>query len=193
VRPEPVHLGDRVRAFGSELGDESLPGWKFVFTPGHSPGHLAFFRAEDEILLAGDAVTTMNLDSFWAVLTKTRRVTRPPAPVTCDWPAAAESVRRLADLQPATIAAGHGVPMSGDRAVLELAELATDFPFLPRGRYAKEPAVACETGVVSLPPKPHDSLVGTVAGLGIAAAAGAMFAIAERRRRTKADTQTQAS
>ena len=35
-----------------------LPDWQVVATPGHSAGHVAFFRPGDGVLIAGDAVLT---------------------------------------------------------------------------------------------------------------------------------------
>jgi glyoxylase-like metal-dependent hydrolase (beta-lactamase superfamily II) len=40
-----------------------LPDWRCVAAPGHTPGHAAFFRARDRVLIAGDAVLTVNLNS----------------------------------------------------------------------------------------------------------------------------------
>lgn len=120
-----VDLGDRVRAFapGPVPGLES---WQMIDTPGHTPGHVSFFRQEDAVLLAGDAVTTMDLDSMIGTLTKRRQVCRPPVPATSDWRAARESVRLLSRLRPDVIAAGHGAPMRG--AAAELQSLADSFP-----------------------------------------------------------------
>ena len=73
--------------------------------------------------------------------------------------------------------------MSGDKAVIQLAELATNFPMPPQGRYVREPARMDASGVVSLPPKPADGLPGIAVALGMAAAAGTMFAVAAHRRR----------
>jgi glyoxylase-like metal-dependent hydrolase (beta-lactamase superfamily II) len=120
-----VNLGERVRAF--EPGP--IPGleeWQMVETPGHTPGQVAFFRPEGAVLLAGDAVTTMDLDSFWATVTKRKQVCRPPVPATADWLSARESVQRLARLRPSVIAAGHGSPVL--EGAEELQQLAADFP-----------------------------------------------------------------
>jgi glyoxylase-like metal-dependent hydrolase (beta-lactamase superfamily II) len=95
-------------------------------TPGHTPGQVAFFREEGRVLIAGDAVTTMDLDSFFATITKRKQVCRPPVPATHDWPTARESVRLLASLRPSVIAAGHGAPMSD--AADQLQQLAENFP-----------------------------------------------------------------
>jgi glyoxylase-like metal-dependent hydrolase (beta-lactamase superfamily II) len=156
VALKACNLGDRVRELVRSLDALGLDDWEWHHTPGHSPGHVSFFRRKDGTLLAGDALTTVNLDSFFATITTHRHVCPPPAPSTPDWIQARESVRLLAGLQPLVIGSGHGLPVSGDKAVLELAELATDFPMPATGRYVQEPARMDNRGVVSLPPKPPD-------------------------------------
>jgi hypothetical protein len=146
-------------------------------------------------LLAGDALTTMNTDSLFASVFEVQRLCGPPTPSTPDWRRARESVELLAELRPLTIACGHGVPMRGGKAVMQLAELATNFPVPAHGRYVREPARMDESGVVSLPPQPPDPLPGVAVVVGVAAAAGTMFAVAARRRKraAKADTPAPAS
>src|SRR5262249_29570778 len=109
-----------------------LPGWEMVETPGHTPGHVSFFRRSDSALIAGDAVTTMNLDSFWGTIRKRKEVCRPPVPATMNWKDARRSVERLAGLSPAWIAAGHGAPMRA--AAGDLCRLAENFAVPLRGR-----------------------------------------------------------
>jgi glyoxylase-like metal-dependent hydrolase (beta-lactamase superfamily II) len=137
----PVHLADRVKPFEAGREAPGLPGWELAHTPGHSPGHVAFFRREDGVLISGDAVVTANLDSFFDVLTRKQQISRPPAPFTPDWAAARESVRQLAALRPITLASGHGVPMTGEHVARELAEFAENFAIPERGRYAKAAAI----------------------------------------------------
>lgn len=108
-----------------------IEGWEIIETPGHTPGHICFYRREDGVLLAGDAVTTMDLDTVWGTLAKRPKVCRPPAAATMDWKQARESVRLLAALRPKLIAAGHGVPKRDDAAE-ELARLAERSDILMR-------------------------------------------------------------
>jgi len=197
-QPALVDLQNSVRTLPSGSGAGGLAGWEWVHTPGHSPGHVAFFRKQDWTLLAGDAVTTMNLDSFLATVSKMKRVCGPPSSSTYDWTQAAESVRKLAELRPVTLACGHGTPMSGGDAVMQLGELASHLPLPQRGRYTSTPAVTDENGIVSLPPKPEDPVPGAALGLGIIAT-GALVALAAWHRKKKAtgaataDTPAQAS
>jgi glyoxylase-like metal-dependent hydrolase (beta-lactamase superfamily II) len=188
-------LGGRIKALGAGREAPGLAGWEWHHTPGHAPGHVAFFRRHDGTLLAGDALTTMNLNSMLASVFEVHRLCGPPAPSTPDWRRARESVELLAELRPVTIACGHGVPMSGGEAVMQLAELAVDFPIPAHGRYVREPAQMDESGVVSLPAAPLDALPGVALVVGVAAAAGTMFAVAvhRRRRAAKADTPAPAS
>jgi glyoxylase-like metal-dependent hydrolase (beta-lactamase superfamily II) len=183
-------LGERIHTLEAGREAPGLAGWEWHYTPGHAPGHVAFFRRQDGTLLAGDALTTMNLNSFFASVFEVQRLYGPPATSTPDWQRARESVELLAELRPVTIACGHGVPMSGGEAVMQLAELAVDFPIPAHGRYVLEPAQMDESGVVSLPAAPLDALPGVAVVVGVAAAAGTMFAVAAHRRRraAKADT-----
>jgi glyoxylase-like metal-dependent hydrolase (beta-lactamase superfamily II) len=120
-----VNLGTRAGALEAGQAIPGLPDWETIETPGHTPGHVAFFRRGDAVLLAGDAVTTMNLDSFWDTAARRKRVCRPPVPATLNWEDARRSVKLLASLRPSLIAAGHGVPMRD--AADELSRLAGNF------------------------------------------------------------------
>lgn len=182
--PKPFNLGGRVRPFAFGADAPGLEDWERHHTPGHAPGHVSFFRPSDGTLLAGDAFTTVNLDSGFAVVMKKQEISRPPTPVTCDWEAASESVRRLAGLKPCTLACGHGIPMSGVEVALEFAEFARNFPIPSHGRYVAEPARADETGVTYLPPKPADPALRVAAGVGIAAVSAGLLALVAKRRGT---------
>ena len=133
-----------------------LPGWQWLFTPGHSPGHVAYFHAGSSVLLAGDAFTTVNLDSFVDLATKRPQLSVPPPPFTCDWAAARESVRLLAGLDPAVIGCGHGRPLSGSSLPADLRDFSAKFTPPTQGRYIPRPAVTDLTGIVSLPPPAPD-------------------------------------
>jgi len=171
--------------------DGSIPetlGWRWIFTPGHSPGHVSFFRDADRTLVSGDAVITTKQESMTAVMTQRCELHGPPSYYTIDWTRARESVRILAALAPSLLVAGHGQPWGGEAMRDELYALAEHFDALERprfGRYATRPAVADETGVVLLPPDP---LPKVLAGIGaVAATAGLIWtARASTRRRMAA-------
>ncbi|HLJ45075.1 MAG TPA: MBL fold metallo-hydrolase [Bryobacteraceae bacterium] len=178
---DAFNLGGHLRGFGP--GVDVLPGWEWFHTPGHSPGHVAYFRREDATLLAGDAFTTMNLDSLPAILQKKQQVCRPPTPINYDWQKARESVRLLSSLKPVTLACGHGIPMQGENATHQLAMLARDFPIPRHGRYVRESALTNEHGIICLPPKPSDPLPKIAAGIGVAALAGTAAFFVTRKLR----------
>jgi glyoxylase-like metal-dependent hydrolase (beta-lactamase superfamily II) len=93
-----------------------LPGladWEVFPTPGHTPGHVAFFRRRDRVLITGDALVTLNLNSMWSLLRREQRVSGPPWYTTWNWRAAKESAAALAELDPLILAPGHGIPMAG--------------------------------------------------------------------------------
>ena len=149
-----------------------LPDWQWHFTPGHSPGHVSYFNAEKSVLLAGDALATVNLNSFAALLTKKPEISLPPPPFTCDWDATRKSVVLLAGLNPSALGAGHGAPMSGANTASDLHHFAATFTPPVHGRYVGSPAQTDLNGIVSVPP-PAPDLFPVQAAAIVAVAAGA--------------------
>jgi glyoxylase-like metal-dependent hydrolase (beta-lactamase superfamily II) len=170
----PPDLSSRLRELPNELS--IMPGWQCIPTPGHSPGHVSFFRASDRILIDGDAFATMNMDSWAGLLTGRQELSRAGAPFNYDWEATRESVRKLVSLRPNIVACGHGIPMSDSYLVARMEEFAERFRPPRHGRYVRKPARVDEGGIVSLPPAPFDPVpFATAAGLiavGIALGAG---------------------
>ena len=75
-----------------------------LHTPGHTPGHLAFWWPERRVLFAGDAIATYPMfEAGWPAfnLNPTRQRT---------------SIRRMADLEAKVVAVGHGDPITGGAA-----------------------------------------------------------------------------
>lgn len=153
---KPIDITHRLRLLPENDLVPNLPGWRYIHTPGHAPGHISLFRDEDKILIAGDAFVTTNQNSVWSVMTQKRELNGPPKYFTTDWDAAFRSVKQLADLEPATVATGHGKPMSGPTMQDDLHELVEHFDEVARpshGRYAREAALADENGVQYIPPR----------------------------------------
>lgn len=127
----PIDVGERLRALpgeGSELSLAELPGWTLLHTPGHTPGHVSFYRERDSALLVGDAFCTTKPESFFeAALAQNPELHGPPAYFTSDWDAAKRSVHKLAKLGPRTVIPGHGKPLSGPDLPISLRRLAEDF------------------------------------------------------------------
>jgi glyoxylase-like metal-dependent hydrolase (beta-lactamase superfamily II) len=178
-----LDLGLHIRALPDDGSVPGLPGWQWVHTPGHTAGHLSLWRDTDRTLLAGDAVTTMNQDSWKASVTMSRELRHPPAPLTTDWHAARQSVHRLAVLRPNVIASGHGLPLAGPDVAGRLAAFANDFTPPPHGRYVNQPVYADNRGVLVLPPRVPDPAGRFIRGAVAAAGVAAVFAAVSRVRR----------
>ena len=135
---EAIDLGDKVEALPEDGSIPYLQHWRYIHTPGHTPGHISLFRESDKILIAGDAFLTVDQESALAVLTQEKEVNGPPAYFTTDWEEAKKSVRKLADLKPSFVITGHGQPLSGEKLSKELERLANNFDELAvpdKGRY----------------------------------------------------------
>jgi glyoxylase-like metal-dependent hydrolase (beta-lactamase superfamily II) len=163
-----------------------MPEWRWLPTPGHSPGHVSFFRDADRTLIVGDAFVTQRQEALWGVFTRRPRVWRPPAYFTPDWNSARKSVESLAAVEPEIAATGHGWPMHGEELTSGLAALLRhwDGVAVPHyGRYVEQPAVTDANGVVALPPPVLDRhliAAASVAGIALSALVASRFV--ERRK-----------
>jgi len=172
-----INLGDRLHPLPDEGRVPVLQDWRWVHTPGHSPGHISLFRASDRTLIAGDAITTTRAESVFSQLTQREELGGPPAYFTIDWNKARRSVETLALLRPTLIVSGHGPPLEGEHLPGDLARLAHDFDHRVRprrGRYVHHPAITDEQGVIVLPPPVRSGGVrwGMLSGVAATAVAG---------------------
>jgi glyoxylase-like metal-dependent hydrolase (beta-lactamase superfamily II) len=174
----PINLGSKIKAIDMEEGIPELPEWKIIHTPGHTPGHVSLFLPINSTLVAGDAFSTTKAESALYSFSSFKKLTGPPRYFTTDWEAAAQSVRRLAALEPRTVAAGHGPIMRGRELHDQLHELADNFEQVAipaKGRYVGRPAVADEMGVKYIPPYVSSGIL--KATISIAAALATFFII----------------
>ncbi|WP_407271558.1 MBL fold metallo-hydrolase [Radiobacillus sp. PE A8.2] len=133
-----VNLDEWVRPLPDDGELPFLADWKYILTPGHSPGHISLFRKHDRTLVAGDAITTEKAESGIAVFFALQKVHGPPAYFTHEWDRAEESVKTLAELDPEVLITGHGLPMSGELLRKQLHELAANFKTLAIPKHKRE-------------------------------------------------------
>jgi glyoxylase-like metal-dependent hydrolase (beta-lactamase superfamily II) len=89
-----------------ELRDgDQVEDFDVLEVPGHSAGHVAFWRSGDGVLILGDVVTNAS------VFTGLPGLREPPTMFTPDPARNRESARRLAELNPTLICFGHGRPL----------------------------------------------------------------------------------
>ena len=179
----PIDLGTNVHSLPEDGAVPGMPGWRWVFTPGHSPGHVSLFREADRTLIAGDAFVTTKQESLIAAVTQRREIHGPPMYYTMDWVSARRSVEVLSGLEPEIAATGHGVPLRGAPMRAGLDELARRFGDLAvprRGRYVHRPAIVGPDGVRSVPPPVAGPLPGLLLGLAVAVIAGKALARGRR-------------
>jgi hydroxyacylglutathione hydrolase len=91
-------------------GDTLAAGFTVLDTPGHSPGHVSFWRESDRTLICGDVFFNMNL------LTTAPGLHQPPALFTPDPAMNRVSERMLANLDANTVGFGHGPVLTEDAA-----------------------------------------------------------------------------
>jgi glyoxylase-like metal-dependent hydrolase (beta-lactamase superfamily II) len=103
----PGHKIDKTLEEGDLVG-----GFRVIATPGHSSGHLSFFRESDSVLIVGDVMTNMNLINTRPGLHE------PPELFTEDREQNIQSIRKLLALDPRTLCFGHG-PVLYERGELK--------------------------------------------------------------------------
>lgn len=181
----PIDIGDRLHLLPSDGSVPPMPGWRWIHTPGHTHGHVSLFRDSDRTLIVGDAFVTTKQESAVGAMTKFHAIHGPPMYFTSDWEAARLSVIRLAELDPASAFPGHGKPIRGRQLYEDLAQLVGRFDDLAKpeqGRYVAAPAVADESGVVSVPPPVSDRFPAMMGALAVATAMGIFITLDKRRR-----------
>jgi hydroxyacylglutathione hydrolase len=110
----PGHPVERALREGDEVG-----GFTVLDAPGHSPGHVAYWRESDRTLILGDVLFNLH------PLTGMTGLHEPPEVFTPDSARNRESARKLAALEPALVCFGHGPPL---RDTAKLAEFVAGLP-----------------------------------------------------------------
>jgi glyoxylase-like metal-dependent hydrolase (beta-lactamase superfamily II) len=106
----PPHPVSRALVEGDEVA-----GFTVLECPGHSRGHVAYWRESDRVLILGDVLNGMN------VRTGRRGLHEPPDVFTPDPPRNRQSIRRLAALRPSLVCFGHGPPLRDPGQLAEFA------------------------------------------------------------------------
>ena len=94
---------------------DTVAGFTVLDVPGHSAGHVAYWRESDRVLVLGDVLNNMN------VLTGLRGLYEPKRAFTPDPARNRESIRRVAALGPELACFGHGPPLRDPAALAEFA------------------------------------------------------------------------
>ncbi|HVL95472.1 MAG TPA: MBL fold metallo-hydrolase [Solirubrobacteraceae bacterium] len=96
----PGHPVDRQLREGDDVA-----GFEVIDVPGHSSGHVAFWRESDRVLVLGDVVNHMD------TLTLIPKLTLPRDLLTPDPERNRQSAKRLGELEPDLVLFGHGKPL----------------------------------------------------------------------------------
>ena len=96
----PPHPVERVLREGDRVGD-----FRVVHAPGHTPGHVIYFRDADRVAIAGDLLANINF------LTGQQGLIEPPRFFSADPRRNRLSMRTLWELQPSLVCFGHGPPL----------------------------------------------------------------------------------
>lgn len=96
---------------------DTVADFTVLDTPGHSPGHVSYWRESDRVLICGDVWLNMS------VITTRPGLHDPPGMATPDPAQNKESQKKLAALEPSIVLFGHG-PVLSEGAAEKLAAAA---------------------------------------------------------------------
>ena len=96
-------------------GDE-VAGFEVIDVPGHSPGHIAYWRESDRVLILGDVLNNMD------VITGLPGLRDPKPYFTSDPEENRRSARKLAELEPKLVLFGHGAPLRDTRKFVDFVD-----------------------------------------------------------------------
>jgi glyoxylase-like metal-dependent hydrolase (beta-lactamase superfamily II)/predicted ester cyclase len=105
----PVWDGGPVEIAGTVAEGDEIAAFRVIELPGHAPGLIGLWRERDRLALVSDCFYTLDLRTG---LKASARVPHPSTNFSTEQ--AAESIRKLAALRPATVWAGHSDPVTGD-------------------------------------------------------------------------------
>lgn len=121
---EAGSLAGTVRPLEPDGSIPGLDGWQWMHTPGHTPGHVAYVRAHDRVVISGDALLTLRVNAATGLLRGSQGLSAPPWYTTCDRRAARASIQVIAGLEPSVLAGGHGRPLTGPGTAAAIREFA---------------------------------------------------------------------
>jgi hydroxyacylglutathione hydrolase len=105
----PTWDGGAVTVQGTVTDADEIAGFRVVELPGHAPGLIGLFRQSDRLALVSDCVYTIDPQTG-----RNRPVQLPHPAFDADVEQARASIRKLAELEPSAVWAGHGDPVTGD-------------------------------------------------------------------------------
>jgi hydroxyacylglutathione hydrolase len=85
---------------------DSVAGFRVIHAPGHTRGHVIYFRQTDGVAVIGDLFNTM---AMWS---RRKRLSEPPAHVSVDPRENRRSILTLLELRPSLVLPGHGPPLT---------------------------------------------------------------------------------
>jgi glyoxylase-like metal-dependent hydrolase (beta-lactamase superfamily II) len=104
----PGHPVDRTLHAGDVVG-----GFEVISTPGHSAGHVVYWRQSDRVLIVGDVFNNMD------ILTAIPGLRLPKDFVTPDPETNRASAKKLGALEPKLVLFGHGAPLRDTRKFVD--------------------------------------------------------------------------
>ena len=93
-----------------------IEDFRVIETPGHSPGHLCFWRERDGVLIVGDVLRNINFFTTRPELGEPLKVFTPDPETN------RQSIKKIAALKPSVVCFGHGPVLRDTQRIVEFAK-----------------------------------------------------------------------
>ena len=104
----PAWDGGAVTVAGTVQEGDDVAGFRVIDLPGHAPGLIGLYRDTDRLALVSDCFYTLDVQTGRKVAARV-----PHAAFDVDVDMARASIRKLAEIEPAVVWAGHTDPVTG--------------------------------------------------------------------------------
>ncbi|WP_238881610.1 MBL fold metallo-hydrolase [Clostridium sp. YIM B02551] len=134
---EALDLGGFIHKLPEDGTIPYMPGWKWILTKGHTPGHISLYRESDGTIIVGDALCTTKQESLLSVLTQREQISGPPAYLTTNWEDAKHAIEAITNLKPNLAVFSHGNPLEGEELRSHLKYLKDNFEELAKPEHGR--------------------------------------------------------
>lgn len=103
-----IKISSHIKKLPSDGGIPSLTEWRWILVMGQTEGQILLYRESAGIVIVANTLCTTKHESLLSVVTHHEEISGPPKYLTIDWEAAKSAIKRIRDLHPQLLIAGHG-------------------------------------------------------------------------------------
>ncbi len=124
---EPLEIESNLKKLPEDGTVPGMKDFRWIYTPGHTQGHISLFREKDGVLIPGDLTTTVSKADLDQVKNENENAEGSQLNFIEDQEAWEDSVRKISLLNPKIMLPSHGQPIANKELEDHLAMLMESF------------------------------------------------------------------